>query len=107
MSRRDYLKHLGFATSAAIVTANQTKAMSNEPTIEQMTKEDYRQFELLLGKLQTEIGNKICIIPGYIQDGYHVGVYSSKSGEPITSATGYNIETVVERLKQQSNEQTK
>lgn len=27
--KRDYLKHLGFTTSSAIVTANQTKAMSN------------------------------------------------------------------------------
>lgn len=38
MSRRDYLKHLGFATSVAMVTANQTKAMSNELTIEQMNE---------------------------------------------------------------------
>lgn len=38
MGRRDYLKHLGFTTAAAIVTANKTKAMSNEPTIEQMNE---------------------------------------------------------------------
>src|SRR5687768_10556975 len=38
MSNRDYLKHLGFATAAAIVTANKTKAMSNEPTIAEMNR---------------------------------------------------------------------
>lgn len=74
-----------------------------------MTKEDYRLLEFLLGKLETEIGNKICIIPGYIQDGYHIGVYSSKTGEPITSATGPTIESTVEILKQSTttNDTTK
>jgi hypothetical protein len=38
MSKRDYLKHLSFTTAAAIVTANKTKAMSNEPTIAEMNK---------------------------------------------------------------------
>lgn len=67
-----------------------------------MTKEDYRLLELLLDKLELEMGNKICIIPGYIQDGYHIVVYSRTSGEPITSATSYSIEATVEKLKQQS-----
>lgn len=67
-----------------------------------MTKEDYRLLELLLGKLATEIGNKICIIPHYLHDGYRIGVYSSKTGEPNTAATGPTIEATVEKLKQQS-----
>lgn len=92
--KRDYLKHLGFATAAAIATK-----------ITPMTKEDYRLLELLLDKLQLEIGNKICIIPGYIQDGYHIGEYSRKSGEPINSATGPTIEATVENLKLQHHHQ--
>jgi hypothetical protein len=70
-----------------------------------MTSLEYKQLEHLLAKLQQEIGgNKFCIIPHYLHDGYHIGVYSSKSGEPITSATGHSIESTVEKLKQQSNE---
>lgn len=64
-----------------------------------MTKEDYRLLELLLGKLEMEIGNKICVIPGHIQDGYYIGVYSRKSGEPTVSASGPSIESVVGKLK--------
>lgn len=73
----------------------------------EMTDADYRLLELLLGKLGTLIGNKICILPGYIQDGYHIGVYKSETGEPITSATGATIKEVVEKLNQQpkTNEQ--
>lgn len=92
MSKRDHLKYLGFATAAVVATK----------LIQSMSKEDYRLLELLLGKLEMEIGNMICIIPGYIQDGYHIGVYDRKSGEPHTGATGPSIESVVEKLKQQS-----
>ena len=68
-----------------------------------MTSLEYNQLEHLLAKLQQEIGgNKFCIIPHYMHDGYHIGVYSSKTGEPITSATGHSIESTVEKLKQQS-----
>jgi hypothetical protein len=75
--------------------------MSSEPT---MTSLEYKQLELLLAKLQQEIrGNKFCIIPHYLHDGYHIGLYSSKTGEPITAATGPTIESTVEKLKQQSN----
>ena len=93
MSKRDYLKCLGFKTAAAIAVANKTP----------MTSLEYKQIEHLLAKLQEEIGgNKICIIPYYINDGYHIGVFSSKTGEPIMSATGPTIESTVEKLKQQS-----
>lgn len=97
MSKRDYLKHLGFKAAAAIATAKVSPGM---------TPWEYKQLEHLLAKLQGEIGgNKFCIIPYYLHDGYHIGVYSSKSGEPITSATGPTIELTVEKLKQQSNVQ--
>jgi hypothetical protein len=95
MSKRDYLKYLGFKT-AQVVAASKTGTG--------MTSWEYKQLEHLLAKLQGEIGgNKICIIPHYLHDGYHIGVYSSKSGEPVTSATGPTIQETVEKLKQQSN----
>lgn len=64
-----------------------------------MTKEEYKQLEELLGKLTTELGNKICVIPGHIHDGYYIGVYSSNSGHPLKEATAYSIEATVERIK--------
>ena len=70
-----------------------------------MTKEDYRLLELLLNKLAVEIGNKVCVIPGYIQDGYHISNYSSMTGLPLKSATAATLESAVEKLKQPSNEQ--
>lgn len=68
----------------------------------EMTEADYRLLELLLSKLEMQIGNKICIIPGHIQDGYHIGVYKKGTGEPVTSATGATIKEVVEKLTQQN-----
>jgi hypothetical protein len=70
-----------------------------------MTKEDYRLLELLLGKLETEIGNKICIIPNYVHDGYYINVYDGKHGTSLNSTIAATIELAVENLKQQSNEQ--
>lgn len=91
MSKRDYLKYLGFKTAAAIAVANKTP----------MTSLEYKQLELLLAKLQEEIGgNNFCIIPHYIHDGYYIGIYSTKTGKPITEANGPTIESTVEKLKQ-------
>lgn len=64
-----------------------------------MSKEDYRLLEKLLNKLATEVGNKICVIPGYIQDGYHISNYSSKTGLPLKQATAATLEEAVEELK--------
>lgn len=72
-----------------------------------MTSLEYKQLEFLLAKLHQEVGGKFCIIPSYIHDGYHIGVYSDKTGEPVMSATDHSIEATVEKLKQQSNEQPK
>jgi len=73
----------------------------SEITTEPMTEVDFRLLELLLCKLATQIGNKICILPGYIQDGYHIGVYDRKTGEPKTSATGPTIKETIDKLKEQ------
>lgn len=67
-----------------------------------MTKYEYKLLEELLDKLATEIGNKICIIPGYIQDGYHISNYSSKTGLPIKSATASTLEGAVIELNKQA-----
>jgi hypothetical protein len=65
-----------------------------------MTPEEYKQLETLLGKLNDEIGGKICIIPAHIHDGYYIGVYSSLSGKPYKAASGPTIEKTVEYIKQ-------
>lgn len=94
MSKRNWLKHLGFATAAAIATSKEAN----------MTDEDYKQLEHLLGLLENEIGNKICIIPNHIHGGYHVGVYSGSSGKPIKDASGPTIKDTVNKLKATTNE---
>lgn len=40
-----------------------------------MNEEDFKQLELLLGKFQQHIRHRICIVPGIIFDGCHVGIY--------------------------------
>lgn len=64
-----------------------------------MSKEEYKQLEMLLGKLEVEIGNNICIIPSYVHDGYYINVYSRTSGLSLKSATCHSIEATVEQLK--------
>ena len=64
-----------------------------------MSKEEYMQLELLLGKLEIELGNKICIIPSYVHDGYHINLYCAKTGLSLNSATSHSIESTVEQLK--------
>lgn len=65
-----------------------------------MSKEEYRQLELLLDKLEIELGNKICIIPSYAHDGYYINMYCAKRGLSLKSATSHSIESTVELLKQ-------
>ena len=66
-----------------------------------MTSEEYKQLELLLGKLNEELGNKICIIPNYIHDGYYINIYSNKTGLSLQSAISHSIKSTVEQLKNQ------
>jgi len=73
----------------------------SEITTEAMTEADFRLLELLLCKLATQLGNKICIIPGHIQDGYHIGVYDRKTGDIKASATSPTIKETVYKLKEQ------
>lgn len=41
-----------------------------------MTPDDFKQLEDLLGKLSTYLNERYCVIPGVIQDGYHIATYS-------------------------------
>ena len=63
-----------------------------------MTKEQYQLLEFLLGELRSEIGHSFCIIPGYLQDGPHIGAYGD-DGNIIAQDIGPDIETTTERLK--------
>jgi hypothetical protein len=67
---------------------------------ESMTKEEYIQLESLLGKLQIDLGHRVCILTGHIHDGYHIGIYSSNSGTKRKEASGPTIEDVVNQLKE-------
>lgn len=72
-----------------------------------MTDQEYTELESLLGKLESVLTHKFCIIPNYIHGGYHIGIYSGNCGYPRGSATGPTIKETVELIKQQSNEQPK
>lgn len=63
-----------------------------------MEKEDYKQLEHLLGKLNTEIGNdkRFMIIPNYVHDGYAIGIY--KDGILVDQYVGANIQPLVLKI---------
>jgi len=71
-----------------------------------MNKIDYQHLEILLGKLQIELGhNRFCIIPSYIHDGCYIGTYK-ENGNIDEEITGVNIEDAVMKLKLMNNPQT-
>jgi hypothetical protein len=63
-----------------------------------MEKENYKELEVLLSKLNTEIGNdkRIMIIPNYIHDGYCIGVY--ENNQLIEQYVGATIESLVKKI---------
>ena len=64
----------------------------------QLTPEQIMMLELLLGKLQEHIGYKFAIIPAYIQDGTHIGVYKS-DGTLLYSRTKPNLSEAINDVK--------
>jgi hypothetical protein len=64
-----------------------------------MTEEEYKQLENLLDKLQLEVDGKFCLIPGHINDGYYIGVYSRITGLPYSQANAATIQEAVESVK--------
>ena len=63
-----------------------------------MEKEDYDQLELLLGKLNTEIGNdkRLMIIPNYVHDGYCIGIY--EDSKLTNQYVGATIQSLVKKI---------
>jgi hypothetical protein len=68
-----------------------------------MTSEEYAQLEALLGKLQIELGHRLCILTGHVHDGYHIGIYSENCGVKRQEAAGPTIESVVKQLKSEQS----
>jgi hypothetical protein len=66
-----------------------------------MEEKDYEQLELLLGKLNTEIGNdkRIMVIPNYVHDGYAIGVY--EGGILTNQYVGATIQSLVKKINSQ------
>jgi hypothetical protein len=66
-----------------------------------MEEQDYKQLEILLGKLNTEIGNdkRIMIMPNYIHDGYFIGVY--QNNELIEEYVGSTIQSITKKINNQ------
>jgi hypothetical protein len=62
-----------------------------------MKKEKLETLENLLGELRSYIGYDYCIVPGVIQDGYNIAIYSNK-GKLITDKSSYDIESTVKML---------
>lgn len=63
-----------------------------------MTKEKFETLENLLGELGQYLGHhSFCIIPGYIQDGYHIAIYD-KHGKLIKGESSYDIETAANKI---------
>ena len=63
-----------------------------------MTQEEYKQLELLLGKLNKEVKEKrLMIINGYISDGYHLATYDNE-GCLKNQITGPSIQWCVNKL---------
>ena len=68
-----------------------------------MTEEEYKTLENLLDKLQGEFGEAYVmqIRPGFLIDGYHIGLYScgfGRSGKLIKQQGGHSIKSVVKKL---------
>lgn len=69
-----------------------------------MSNEEYKQLELLLDKLEAEIGDKFSIIPRYVHDGYNIAVYSKETGMRRKQRIGPSIKETVELLQQTTDD---
>lgn len=59
-----------------------------------MTEEKFKQLESLLNELRAHIGYPYCVIPGYLQDGPHIGIYLNN--ELVAQAVNKDLQTSVE-----------
>jgi hypothetical protein len=64
-----------------------------------MDKKDYLMLEELLGKLRAEIGNRYCIIPDHVQDGFCIAVYDNNKGNLLGHYSSYDLKSTVEKIQ--------
>jgi len=64
-----------------------------------MNETEIKMLELLLGKLQMDLKHNICITTGFVQDGFHIGVYHDKTGEVIIKECGHDLMTAINNCK--------
>jgi hypothetical protein len=64
-----------------------------------MKDEELKQLEDLLGKLESVLKRHFCIIPGYVQDGYYIGLYDT-NGDNYVSVSGPELKGVIDQAIQ-------
>lgn len=64
---------------------------------DEMTDQDFNHLQLLLGKLMGHLNHRISVVPGIIQDLYHIGIYG-QDGNIIDSETGFGLKDAATKL---------
>lgn len=72
------------------------KSKAINPDQSAMTSEDFAQLDQLLSKLHTYLGSRYCIVPGFVHDGYHIGLYNSK-GDHTESFISYSLQDTAKK----------
>ena len=62
-----------------------------------LTAEDYKNFEMICGKIQKRLDHSFAIIPGYY-DGCNLAIYN-KAGEMVNQITTVNLKNAIEELE--------
>jgi len=66
-----------------------------------MKQSEYKKLTELLDKLGTEIkAHRFCIIPRYLHEGCHIGIYNA-NGDQVKAVTAIDISEAVKQLNQQ------
>lgn len=66
-----------------------------------MKDSEYKKLTKLLDKLGSDINaHRFCIIPRYLHEGCHIGVYNKK-GDLLKAVTAVDIPEAVRQLNQQ------
>lgn len=69
-----------------------------EKEVKRVEQYEYQALEILIDKLASKLGGRIMITNGHLQDGFHIGIYSYKTGELIDQAAGPYIYSCVDKL---------
>lgn len=69
-----------------------------EKEVKSVEQYEYQVLEILIDKLASKLGGRIMITNGHLQDGFHIGLYSHKTGELIDQAAGPYIYSCVDKL---------